>query len=139
MVETCSIHVPHRYIAVSFNKCTLCKSFIVIKKGCFHYVGGTMLTAAFIFPLWFLPSANHYDANTTEPISSGLQTLDELLSWQRSTASPFNVATIPLAVREPPLARSSRRTMVSHDMMGGYRDDRWDLSAIKLRGCSVNA
>ncbi|XP_034750944.1 cytosolic endo-beta-N-acetylglucosaminidase [Etheostoma cragini] len=69
--------------------------------------------------------AEHYDANTTEPISCGLQTLDELLSWKRSEANPFNVAAVPLAPREPPLASCSRRTLVSHDMMGGYLDDRF--------------
>uniref|UniRef100_A0A665U3R5 Cytosolic endo-beta-N-acetylglucosaminidase n=1 Tax=Echeneis naucrates TaxID=173247 RepID=A0A665U3R5_ECHNA len=69
--------------------------------------------------------AKHYDADTTEPISCGLQTLDELLSWKRSEANPFNVAVVPLAPREPPLATTLRRTLVSHDMMGGYLDDRF--------------
>ncbi|CAL8270505.1 unnamed protein product [Lota lota] len=70
-------------------------------------------------------TATHYDANTTEPISCGLQTLDQLLAWQRSTANPLNVATVPLAVRDPPLASCTHRTLVSHDMMGGYLDDRF--------------
>ncbi|XP_071397021.1 cytosolic endo-beta-N-acetylglucosaminidase [Centroberyx affinis] len=69
--------------------------------------------------------AKHYDVDTTEPISCGLQTLEELLSWQRSEANTFNVAMVPLAVREPPLASTPRRTLVSHDMMGGYLDDRF--------------
>ncbi|XP_046893879.1 cytosolic endo-beta-N-acetylglucosaminidase [Hypomesus transpacificus] len=69
--------------------------------------------------------AKHYDPDTTEPISSGLQTLDQLLSWRLSEANPFNVATVPLAKREPPLASCPRRTLVSHDMMGGYLDDRF--------------
>uniref|UniRef100_A0A667YW64 Cytosolic endo-beta-N-acetylglucosaminidase n=1 Tax=Myripristis murdjan TaxID=586833 RepID=A0A667YW64_9TELE len=67
----------------------------------------------------------HYDTDTTEPVICGLQTLEELLSWQRSEANPFNVAAVPLAAREPPLSSSSRRTLVSHDMMGGYLDDRF--------------
>ncbi|XP_061568074.1 cytosolic endo-beta-N-acetylglucosaminidase isoform X2 [Cololabis saira] len=71
------------------------------------------------------PSAKHYDADTTEPISCGLRTMGELLSWKRSEANLFNVATVPLALREPPLARCPRRTLVSHDMMGGYLDDRF--------------
>ncbi|XP_029364021.1 cytosolic endo-beta-N-acetylglucosaminidase [Echeneis naucrates] len=75
-------------------------------------------------PSLLLP-AKHYDADTTEPISCGLQTLDELLSWKRSEANPFNVAVVPLAPREPPLATTLRRTLVSHDMMGGYLDDRF--------------
>ncbi|XP_075998984.1 cytosolic endo-beta-N-acetylglucosaminidase [Genypterus blacodes] len=69
--------------------------------------------------------AKHYDADTTEPISCGLQTLEELLSWNKSEANLFNVATVPLAVREPSLSASPRRTLVSHDMMGGYLDDRF--------------
>uniref|UniRef100_A0A8K9X7L6 Cytosolic endo-beta-N-acetylglucosaminidase n=1 Tax=Oncorhynchus mykiss TaxID=8022 RepID=A0A8K9X7L6_ONCMY len=68
---------------------------------------------------------SHYDPDTTEPISSGLQSLEELLSWKRSEANPFNVATVPLANREPSLASTPHRTLVSHDMMGGYLDDRF--------------
>uniref|UniRef100_A0AAQ6AKZ9 Cytosolic endo-beta-N-acetylglucosaminidase n=1 Tax=Amphiprion ocellaris TaxID=80972 RepID=A0AAQ6AKZ9_AMPOC len=70
-------------------------------------------------------TAKHYDADTTEPISCGLRTMEELLSWKRSEANPFNVAVVPLAPRDPPLARCPRRTLVSHDMMGGYIDDRF--------------
>ncbi|XP_041826614.1 cytosolic endo-beta-N-acetylglucosaminidase isoform X2 [Melanotaenia boesemani] len=69
--------------------------------------------------------AKYYDADTTKPISCGLHTMEELLSWRRSEANPFNVAVAPLAPREPPLASSPRRTLVSHDMMGGYLDDRF--------------
>uniref|UniRef100_A0A8B9HF13 Cytosolic endo-beta-N-acetylglucosaminidase n=1 Tax=Astyanax mexicanus TaxID=7994 RepID=A0A8B9HF13_ASTMX len=71
------------------------------------------------------PTAQHYDPDTTEPISSGLKSLDELLSWKRSEANPFNIATVPLASRHPPLANSPMRTLVSHDMMGGYLEDRF--------------
>ncbi|XP_035036139.1 cytosolic endo-beta-N-acetylglucosaminidase isoform X1 [Hippoglossus stenolepis] len=78
-------------------------------------------------------AAKHYDADTTEPISCGLQTLEELLTWKRSEANPFNVAVVPLATREPPLASTSRRTLVSHDMMGGYLEDRF------VQGTSVEA
>lgn len=77
-------------------------------------------------------SAKHYVADTTEPISCGLQTLEELLSWKRSEANPFNVAAVPLAPREPPLASCSRRTLVSHDMMGGYLDDRCGMHFLEL-------
>ncbi|XP_050961845.1 LOW QUALITY PROTEIN: cytosolic endo-beta-N-acetylglucosaminidase [Labeo rohita] len=70
-------------------------------------------------------SANHYDPDTTEPISCSLKSLEDLLSWKRMEASPFNVATVPLASRYPPLHSSPGRTLVSHDMMGGYLDDRF--------------
>ncbi|XP_038123504.1 cytosolic endo-beta-N-acetylglucosaminidase [Cyprinodon tularosa] len=69
--------------------------------------------------------AKHYDAETTEPISCGLCSLDELLSWSSSEANPLNVAAIPLVPREPRLVDCQRRTLVSHDMMGGYLDDRF--------------
>lgn len=69
--------------------------------------------------------AKHYDADTTEPISCGLHTLEELLSWSQSDARSFNVATVPLSSRKPTLKRSPQRTLVSHDMMGGYLDDRF--------------
>uniref|UniRef100_A0A3Q2Q7F8 Cytosolic endo-beta-N-acetylglucosaminidase n=1 Tax=Fundulus heteroclitus TaxID=8078 RepID=A0A3Q2Q7F8_FUNHE len=69
--------------------------------------------------------AKHYDAKTTEPISCGLCSMDELLSWNRSEASSFNVAVVPLAPRQPRLINCLRRTLVSHDMMGGYLDDRF--------------
>ncbi|MED6244560.1 hypothetical protein ATANTOWER_016256 [Ataeniobius toweri] len=69
--------------------------------------------------------AEHYDAETTEPISCGLSSMDELLSWNRSKANSFNVAVVPLAPREPRLVNCLRRTLVSHDMMGGYLDDRF--------------
>lgn len=70
--------------------------------------------------------AKHYDADTTEPISCGLHTLDELLSWSQNDAHSFNVATVPLSSRKPTLGDSPQRTLVSHDMMGGYLDDRWE-------------
>ncbi|XP_036408867.1 cytosolic endo-beta-N-acetylglucosaminidase isoform X1 [Megalops cyprinoides] len=73
------------------------------------------------FPL----SVKHYDPDTTEPISYSLKSLDELLSWKRSEANPFNVATVPLANRQPPLASCQMKTLVCHDMMGGYLEDRF--------------
>ncbi len=71
-------------------------------------------------------TAIHYDPDTTEPISCSMKSLDELLSWKRNEASPFNVATVPLASRYPPLHSCPRRTLVSHDMMGGYLEDRYN-------------
>ena len=80
-----------------------------------------------------LSPEKHYVPGTTEPVSSGLQTLSELLAWGRGAASPLDRATVPLAKRDPPLENSPHRTLVSHDMMGGYLDDRWDLTALNLR------
>uniref|UniRef100_A0A8C6U3Y4 Cytosolic endo-beta-N-acetylglucosaminidase n=1 Tax=Neogobius melanostomus TaxID=47308 RepID=A0A8C6U3Y4_9GOBI len=67
----------------------------------------------------------YYDPDTTEPIICGLNSLDDLLSWKRSEAHLFNVSTVPLSPRDPPLSRTALRTLVSHDMMGGYLDDRF--------------
>ena len=72
-------------------------------------------------------TAQHYDPDTTEPISSSLKTLDELLLWKRSEANPFNIATVPLASRQPALSDSPGRTLICHDMMGGYLEDRYSL------------
>ncbi|XP_056871680.1 cytosolic endo-beta-N-acetylglucosaminidase isoform X4 [Takifugu flavidus] len=72
----------------------------------------------------YIPSplpGKYYDPDTTEPVIFGLQTLEELLSWNE--ANPFNVAAVPLMPREPPLDGCKHRTLVSHDMMGGYLDD----------------
>ncbi|XP_066498622.1 cytosolic endo-beta-N-acetylglucosaminidase [Hoplias malabaricus] len=77
--------------------------------------------------------AHHYDPDTTEPISSSLKSLDELLSWKRSEANPFNLASVPLSNREPQFSDSRRRTLICHDMMGGYLEDRF------IQGTEVGA
>ncbi|TSK87482.1 Cytosolic endo-beta-N-acetylglucosaminidase [Bagarius yarrelli] len=69
--------------------------------------------------------AQHYDQDTTEPVSYALKSLDQLLSWKRSSANPFNETTVPLRKRWPPLKECQMRTLVSHDMMGGYLEDRF--------------
>ncbi|KAI5097601.1 cytosolic endo-beta-N-acetylglucosaminidase isoform X1 [Silurus meridionalis] len=72
-----------------------------------------------------LLSEQDYDQDTTEPISSALKSLDELLSWERDTANSFNMATVPLEKRWPSLKDTPMRTLVCHDMMGGYLEDRF--------------
>lgn len=56
--------------------------------------------------------------------------LEELLAWQPDANDDFNVATVPLAQRQPLLSSRRPRTLVCHDMRGGYLEDRWVLPAM---------
>ncbi|KAG2460642.1 ENASE acetylglucosaminidase, partial [Polypterus senegalus] len=67
----------------------------------------------------------YYDLDTTEPISFSLKSLEDLQSWSPTDADKFNVASVPLASRRPPLCNSQKRTLVCHDFMGGYVEDRF--------------
>ncbi|KAG8507489.1 Cytosolic endo-beta-N-acetylglucosaminidase [Galemys pyrenaicus] len=67
----------------------------------------------------------YYDKDTGRPVSFYLSSLEELLAWTPTTVDSFNVASKPLEGRQPPLSSQRPRTLLCHDMMGGYLDDRF--------------
>ncbi|XP_072028003.1 cytosolic endo-beta-N-acetylglucosaminidase-like [Amphiura filiformis] len=73
---------------------------------------------------------NHYEPNTSEPIAQPLRTLDEVLLW-KPDEDGFNVATILLAKRTEAKA-GKPYTLLCHDMMGGYQEDRFVQGVPKL-------
>ncbi|XP_072339501.1 cytosolic endo-beta-N-acetylglucosaminidase [Scyliorhinus torazame] len=67
-----------------------------------------------------------YDPDTSAPVSFYISSLAELQSWQPFIQDEnFNKAAIPLAPRQPLLQCDRPRTLVCHDMAGGYLSDRF--------------
>uniref|UniRef100_A0A8C5X982 Uncharacterized protein n=1 Tax=Malurus cyaneus samueli TaxID=2593467 RepID=A0A8C5X982_9PASS len=81
--------------------------------------------------------ARYFDTKTTEPISFFLSGLEELLAWQPNSDDEFNVSAVPLAKRQPPLHSRRPRTLVCHDMRGGYMEDRHIHHGVDRRGEAV--
>ncbi|XP_053767821.1 cytosolic endo-beta-N-acetylglucosaminidase isoform X2 [Desmodus rotundus] len=67
----------------------------------------------------------YYDKDTTTPISFYLSSLEELLAWTPNSEDGFNMALGPAQCRQPPLSSQRPRTLLCHDMMGGYLDDKF--------------
>nr|XP_055175968.1 cytosolic endo-beta-N-acetylglucosaminidase isoform X3 [Nyctereutes procyonoides] len=67
----------------------------------------------------------YYDKDTTKPVSFYFSSLEELLAWTPGVEDSFNVALEPSECRQPPLSSERPRTLLCHDMMGGYLDDKF--------------
>jgi len=70
-----------------------------------------------------------FDPETGAPVSQPLKTLEELLSW-RQGFDFFNVATVPLTEQNRTIEKRPR-TLVCHDMKGGYIEDRSVQAVVK--------
>ena len=71
------------------------------------------------------------------PVTKPLYDLEELLAWIPNDASDagqvYSVASVPYFGKHIP--KGSYKTLVCHDMEGGYLDDRYGVANIKQIGC----
>lgn len=88
----------------------------------FSVINPIISTDASLFPS--SEPVRYYDKDTTKPISFYLSSLEELLAWTPNVEDGFNVALGPPECRQPPLSSRRPRTLMCHDMMGGYLDDK---------------
>eukprot|EP00062_Callorhinchus_milii_P004432 gi/632943671/ref/XP_007887073.1/ PREDICTED: cytosolic endo-beta-N-acetylglucosaminidase-like [Callorhinchus milii] len=71
-------------------------------------------------------SARCYEPGSTEPVSFYVSSLEGLRSWRPcGEDEDFNKAVTPIAGRRPLLSSDRPRTLVCHDMAGGYLSDRF--------------
>ena len=70
-----------------------------------------------------------FDPETGAPVSRPLKTLEELFRW-RQGFDFFNVATVPLTEQNRTVEKRPR-TLVCHDMKGGYIEDRFVQAVVK--------
>ncbi|XP_004433003.1 PREDICTED: cytosolic endo-beta-N-acetylglucosaminidase [Ceratotherium simum simum] len=107
----------------------VCMERLVIQcAGCLNRIEEEQEEAVFHEVVSFTPDplpVRYYDKDTTKPISFYLSSLEELLAWTPNMEDGFNVALEPSECRQPPLSSHRPRTLLCHDMMGGYLDDKF--------------
>uniref|UniRef100_A0A4W3JSV9 Uncharacterized protein n=1 Tax=Callorhinchus milii TaxID=7868 RepID=A0A4W3JSV9_CALMI len=94
-----------------------------------------------IHVLFFLLSktpARCYEPGSTEPVSFYVSSLEGLRSWRPcGEDEDFNKAVTPIAGRRPLLSSDRPRTLVCHDMAGGYLSDRNFHHRVEGRGSDL--